>query len=359
MVKRAAFGLLVALAASALLAERTHAEPGAASAMPGPSPRGRAPSRDVARENAACESCHADIAAEWRGSLHRQAFTNAPFAHSFALEPLAFCQGCHAPEADATKPLPAWARDMGVGCVTCHVVGGAILAAPAATARAAPHPVTRSSAFASEAACATCHEFDFPDGRARRGPAKMQLTVTEHRASASADKPCASCHMPSASGASGGQAHRSHAFAASRSPEWIRSAVRIRATRAGERVHLVLTPARAGHAFPTGDLFRRLEVSAVAEGGEREVRRVRYLTRHFAEVQELPGILVRSVVRDDRVGAQAGAPQTVELDLGPAAAGHAVRWRVSYQRVAHPRGRDERDAMIEGEILIDEGTLAP
>src|SRR5262249_33224628 len=158
-------------------------------AMPGPSPRGH--TGNVATENAACESCHTEIAAEWRGSLHRQSFTNAPFRQAYSIEPLPFCQGCHAPEVAATRAVPAWAGDMGAGCVTRQVVGNAILASPlvgraaASGASPAPPPVTRSEAFATEAACATCHEFPFPDGAARRRPENMQLTVTEHRASAS------------------------------------------------------------------------------------------------------------------------------------------------------------------------------
>lgn len=71
-----------------------------------------------------------EIAAEWRTSLHARADRDDAYQRAFALEPLPFCQGCHAPETDAFKPVPALAADLGVGCVTCHVVNERVLATP-------------------------------------------------------------------------------------------------------------------------------------------------------------------------------------------------------------------------------------
>ena len=69
--------------------------------LPGPAPRARPHGADVASANAACEKCHADIAAEWRGSMHQQAWIDPVFQEAYDIGPLAFCRGCHAPEADA------------------------------------------------------------------------------------------------------------------------------------------------------------------------------------------------------------------------------------------------------------------
>lgn len=53
--------------------------------------------------------------------------------------------------------------------------------------------------------------------------------------------------------------HRSYGFAATRDPDFLRQAAR--AVRDGATtLVLPLAPGAVGHAFPTGDLFRRLEL---------------------------------------------------------------------------------------------------
>jgi hypothetical protein len=209
--------------------------------------------------------------------------------------------------------------------------------------------VLRDARFASPAACANCHQFDFPDSTSRRVPEKMQSTIDEHRASPASDRSCASCHMPRVNG------HRSHAFAASRSPQMIQSAATVQATRLSPTaVRLTLTPRPGlGHAFPTGDLFRRLAV--VASVGN--VKKTVYLARHFGDAQQIPGVHVRVTRKDDRV--MPGAPRVVDIELGPSAAGKPIAWRVAHQRVENPRSREERDALVDGEILLAEGSALP
>jgi hypothetical protein len=82
---------------------------------------------------------------------------------------------------------------------------------------------------------------------------------------------------------------------------------------------------------------------------------VRYLARHFARVQDRPGIVVRKAVSDDRVGVGEG-PSIVELEL-PGAENEPIAWWVVYERVGHPRGRDERAAFVEGRIAIAGGII--
>lgn len=101
----------------------------------------------AAEPSAACATCHAAIADEWRASFHRASFTDATYQASLALEERkehAFCNGCHAPVAD---------RSAGVDCVACH----------GTAAHEDKRPV----------ACARCHEFAF-DGR----PELVQKTVS-------------------------------------------------------------------------------------------------------------------------------------------------------------------------------------
>ncbi|MBL9105550.1 MAG: hypothetical protein JNL82_31730 [Myxococcales bacterium] len=333
----------LALIAAALA---PHAE--AATSMPGPS-EGHT-RRDAADRNAACERCHSEIAAEWRGSLHRRAYTNASFAAALRREPIGFCRGCHAPEADPERAPPRALARLGVGCVTCHSpgAGDGVLAAPRddLSHETAPHPLRRDPRFAGAAACAGCHEFAFPGGREL-----MQSTVREHAASDRAGDGCASCHMPPV-GAD--ERHRSHAFAASREPAVLRRAVRVQAARGPTAIALALTPGAVGHAFPTGDLFRRLVVVAevVGDDGRPVAAATRFLARHFT--------LSRRETADDRVGAPAlaGAALPVAFDFGSPAVGRAIRWRVVYERVAFPRASDAH-AEVEASVVVADGTLGP
>jgi len=329
--------------------------------LPGPAPRGRDPN-EAAALNGKCEACHVEIALEWRGSLHARSHTDEVYQRAFAIEPLPFCQGCHAPEADASREVPISVGEIGVACVTCHVLGGEVVAArhgddrpQAAQQRApAPHPVLRDARLATTAACAGCHEFAFPDSGARSTPELMQATVSEHARSKHRDRSCADCHMPETR--HGSVSHRSHAFAGGRDAALVQSAVKVTAERSREGARISITPRELGHAFPTGDLFRRLEVSAEAIGGEWQVvtAKRRYLARHFQRQPSPFGVVLRAATTDDRPLA---AVVEVDLQLGFAAAGLPIAWRVAYQRVEHPRSEREQDSQVEGEIEIEIGTL--
>jgi len=334
---------LIVLVAATVAAE---ARPLPAAPMPRPRPA-RAPSFDAAAANAACEKCHAEIAREHRASLHAASATDPMYRRAHAIEPLAFCADCHAPEGDARASL-------GVACVTCHQPGDDVLAAPGSTR--APHALARDARFATDAACAACHEFRFPTAPPSSSwPGDfMQSTVWEHARSARAGESCASCHMPRVGDSRGG--HRSHTFTASRDEALVRSAVDIAATRpARTRARIVVTPRAVGHAFPTGDLFRRLAITAEARDARGDVRArdVVILARHAVGVPRAPGALA-----DDRVAIDGGA-STVWLDLAGAREADTIAWRVVYQRVEHYTSTDERDALVEGEIVVASGTLGP
>jgi hypothetical protein len=334
-------------------------------AMPGPRrQRGEA----AVAQNAACEGCHEDVAREWRGSLHQRSNIEPAYQRAFAIEPMRFCQGCHAPESDLDADAPADVSALGVGCVTCHVTSEGILAAPLAPGASiaeargsTPHAVVRDPRFSSGDACASCHEFPFPDAGVRGSIELMQSTHTEHARSPFAETSCASCHMP-AGGGGGGRARRSHAFAASRDPAILQGSVRVEAQRTGRTtVRITLTPRGVGHAIPTGDLFRRIEVLAEALGPDNLVksRAARYLTRHFRVEHRNPGVALRVLERDNRVGLHGDAPTVVDIDAGELAAGAPIAWSVTYQRVEHPRSVGEDDAVIEGEIPIAQGIEQP
>jgi hypothetical protein len=229
--------------------------------------------------NATCVACHPQEAAEWRASRHRAAYSNAAFQEALRIEPTAFCRGCHAPESDPAADPPPPVADLGVGCVTCHVVEpGVVLAAALSTV-----------------------------SHARRVG--------------------------------------SHAFTESRDPAWL-----------GDRLRVTAAQTSPGHGFPTGDLFRRLEVGGEIrdERGEVGRRDVKHLARQFAIVPGWPG---RKLVADDRVFDE---PTVVELALDPPprVRGGTVSWWVTYQRVATVgMGTDPKEARIESEVRLHAGAF--
>jgi hypothetical protein len=135
--------------------------------------------------------------------------------------------------------------------------------------------------------------------------------------------------------------------------------VRVEATRTGpSTVRITLHPVGLGHAFPTGDLFRRVEVLAQAVGPETQLvsEEVAYLARHFKN-QRRKFAVTRVLDRDDRIEPQSA--RSLDLDLGPEAAGFSIFIRVAYQRVENSRSVDDRGAPVDGEAVLAEGVLLP
>jgi hypothetical protein len=328
---------------------------GSGVAMPGPARAGVA-APGSARENAECEGCHPREAAEWRTSLHRNAYTSPAFARALRAEPLSFCRGCHAPEAPVDRAPDGEEAAVGVACVTCHGAGDRVLAAPSAAPSRAPHGVVRDAAFASDAACAGCHEFAFPDRRPRGEPL-MQRTVAEHAHSPAATTPCAGCHMPRIDESGG----RSHLFAASRDAALVRSAVVVTARRRSSSavaIAVTATPA-VGHAMPTGDLFRRIEVVASMDKGGAAITRRTYLARHFragSAPHVGPSAALEWETGDDRPGARGARDRVVVIDFGNAGRDRPIRYRVTYERAENP-GPTEETTPVEGRIVLAEGEV--
>jgi len=286
----------------------------------------------------ACVTCHDDVAREWAASRHRTSFTDASFQKGFAREPEPYCRDCHAPER--ARETAAVASDVGVACVTCH----------AATAEASHGEGAR----AAEARCATCHEFPFPRGSANDRAELMQRTVREHVESDHRDTSCAACHLPASP-----SGRRSHAFDVTRNAPLLRAALDASASRPEPTLlEVSLAPRGVGHAFPTGDMFRRLVVRAetLARDGRVVATREETLSRSFT----FAGQQKRELADTRLVG-----PRAVRVFLGAGGAGRDVRWRVVYQRVtaaplvAPPiRGAAGADGHVEDEIVLAEG-LAP
>lgn len=347
MVRRLA-SLAAALAAMTT-AVASLSEPPAA--LPGPAPRFHGPQVHVLNE--ACIRCHTDVAAEWSGSLHANAFTDDAFQRAYQREPLPFCRKCHAPESDPRSPPTAFAASAGVTCVTCHVLGGRIVTGGDRPVRGVPHDLVRRPSFASPQACAACHDFAFPDDEGTM----MQKTFTEHQAGTASSTPCIDCHMPTPTAESAlGRRRRSHRFAASRDPSMLRKAVVITAERRGEVAHINLSPGEIGHGFPTGDPWRRVTVHLEVVGDLRpEPRRiVRELGRFFRPVALRDGGLGFAETADFRINVPAGRAIDIRENLGEGAAGRPIAYRVDFER-----GEPGVEAAAASIVTLGAGELAP
>jgi len=143
----------------------------------------------------------------------------------------------------------------------------------------------------------------------------MQATVTE-AAAVGGGGDCNDCHMPKTAGAA---PHRSHRFAVDEG--MLKGALDVATARDGDRVTLTLTSRGVGHAFPTGDLFRRLMLTV--KTGER-TRKIP-LARAWEDRQTATGSL-RMLAADTRLY---GAPVTF-TEVSP----RPVEWQVVYERAA-------------------------
>jgi Cytochrome c554 and c-prime len=231
--------------------------------LPGPAPRSSlVPIVGIGLpKDERCADCHAEIAAEWNRSLHRAAWENDYFQKAYAVEPLAFCRGCHAPLADPATEPSLEARHAGVGCTTCHVVSAGIVGVRVMAAQRDGHEVIGDARLATSAACGRCHDFAFPGSR-RPDIDRMQKTMHEHAQSVHAAKPCQDCHMPVVPSRQG-PPHKQHDFRVMGNREFMARAVVIKESKIeNDALLLDLDLGSIGHAFPTGDLYRRVEVRA-------------------------------------------------------------------------------------------------
>ncbi len=247
---------------------------------------------------AQCGTCHQEIYAEWKASIHAQALRDKQFQAEMAKAPDAawLCLNCHTPlenqlaqiavgvKAGSTlQPIlrknarfDAALNQEAITCAVCHVRDGVVLG-PWGDSQA-PHPVRRDPKLLDEQNCASCHQ-------ATAAYSDILVctfdTAKEWRASpyAAQGRACTHCHMPEVrrSVAVGGPERNSrrHLFLGSKIPKekTLPEAERrfydlyssgLNVEIVGNRPHwkLVLKNARAGHMLPTGDPERFILVKA-------------------------------------------------------------------------------------------------
>lgn len=272
---------------------------------------------------------------------------------------MAFCRGCHAPLSDASREPDALGRAEGVSCAQCH-------------ARAREHLATRGLARADTAApdairCGRCHQFAFPVDRGEgaaiwHSPNPMQNTVREWAASTARARgdECTSCHATEEHGIDG-VSQRAFVASALR--------VRVSATRLRGRWSVVaqVRPAAVGHAFPTGDLYRRGRLVAWVDG-DASSERERVFARRF-EVAPMRDDLGEVVfARRERYDARVAPPGDDADDIVTltvtSRSSAPLRWRFEHWRttpeIAARQGlRDEvvRTVLFEGSVAPEQDDL--
>lgn len=147
--------------------------------------------------------------------------------------------------------------------------------------------------------------------------------------------------MPRVDGPGG--PHVDHRFFASRNEALVRSAATLEATRADDALVFTFHRNAVGHAFPTGDVFRRLRIFLTIEGKTRDVvlgrdakAEVETDTRPFVDGRDVAVVRVR---------------------LEPAERTSKVSYRVDYERVGHPIELAGTGAVVDGAIAIAHGEL--
>ena len=272
---------------------------------------------------AGCATCHAAIAAEWATSRHALAWTNGIFQREYQAQPRPWCVNCHAPMPAQQTALaagdPALA-DQGINCATCHVRRGRIVAAR--TTAASPHDPILEPSFGSPAFCADCHQFTFPvlsaDGVAERmTPHPMQDTVGSFlRGPYAAERGgCMACHGSATN----------HAFLGGHDPEMLQAALAVAWCRRGDALEVTLTNVGAGHAVPTGDIHRHMNLR-LWRSSAPEALWEGYLGRRFAPADDggktttwdstiAPGKTQRHTVALADLGAPDDPAEPINLEL--------------------------------------------
>lgn len=259
---------------------------------------------------AVCAACHPDVAAEWALSVHAQAWVDPQFqAEITKSDNRWLCLNCHTPllvqqdrwpeglvDGDVERPVlgdnPGFdpvLRDEGITCAACHVRNGVIhgpgLVETAGTApEAAAHPVVADPEFRGADLCLRCHQAE------ASYPGKTFVctfhTGEEWRAGPWDDEgeTCVTCHMPAVTRAVavGGpeRASRRHWWRGAGipkitgrypPPEANPPGLALDARVDGGALVLTVTNAAAGHALPTGDPERWVQVDVTFTRGDAPV----------------------------------------------------------------------------------------
>jgi hypothetical protein len=316
-----------------------------------------------------CGSCHTDIYAEWKTSIHSQAWTDPYFQADWRFDGSPQnCKNCHVPldrqqehrvigfrDADKWQPIlepnpgfDAQLQHEGVTCAVCHLRDGKILGPRGDPS--APHPVTPLAE--SNEVCVRCHVvgnnrwdtfYRFPPcgtvmeiERTRAGhilPRGGEAVVKDV-----ASLGCVQCHMPIVDRpvSTGGplRTTRRHLWRGGHDPAMVRSALRaeiieVPAGNGTPHIEFVVENIGTDHFLPTGTPDRHLTVTLRALAADGRVLREKHAALKRT-VMWRPFIVD---LRDTRL--PRGEPRRFRLDLP--ARSNTVEAEVRYHLLTESR----------------------
>ncbi len=242
-----------------------------------------------------CGSCHREIYAEWKTSIHAHAYKD-PFFQAYWKrdDNIWVCLNCHTPlenqQPTLIQSIPgdrveraiqvenprydANYQQEGVTCAACHVRDGVIYGP--FDDSVAPHPTEFDPAFRTTKMCYRCHNvvsgpFQFYNA----GPCGTYEEYEGEYFMKEKGFICQTCHMPEVTRpiAEGGPIRygRRHLWRGGHDPNMVKRAVAIQVhadpptPKPGDSVEFTLTliNAGAGHKIPTGDPDRHFTVEFV------------------------------------------------------------------------------------------------
>jgi hypothetical protein len=147
--------------------------------------------------------------------------------------------------------------------------------------------------------------------------------------------------------------HRDHRFLAGHAPATIAPAVSVEAARSGTDALDVTIRVAAGHAFPTGDMFRRARLTLFAEGARGEIvaDAERTFGRTWGGIESGPHAGARTQTSDTRIRGEWRERVALQAPTGALV---RVRWSLVYERVVAMQGPHvsvvASDVLHEGEV---------
>ena len=184
-----------------------------------------------------CGRCHQKVYAEWKETLHAQAWKDPVYRLSAGNPPKLECRGCHSMEPILEREISADVsyrprfrpdrRDEGVNCLACHGLSDGSVAA-ARDLPGAPCRPRRDERLLSPVFCGACHN-------------PSHLAYDEWKTSSSG-KTCSDCHARK-------EGRFTHRMSCVQDPDFVRKALSWTCAVEGDRLSIALTN-RSGHKLP-------------------------------------------------------------------------------------------------------------
>jgi len=239
--------------------------------------------KNLKRMVANCKKCHAATHAEWSSTQHAKSWSDPVFqAEIKDLDEAAkdSCARCHAPRAlwhaDEMGEIPVARkldRDLGVNCVTCHMLGNVYFGPFTSQGHGG---VDAEPEYRKSNMCFSCH--GQPEVRKEHD---QMTSYLEGPAWTKDGKSCQTCHMPvverklvtkkslKAKFLIGVQPVRMHSFTGARHGQIVKGCAKVSAVYEGDKLIASITP-ETGHSLPC-TTHREVVLTVTQLGGDGAV----------------------------------------------------------------------------------------